>query len=91
MTYLYKWFHCAGDKDKTNNEDDDILSASAMSIASSSSLASAVYERAKKRRDHFWSHQKHGRATNWRKFSCFVIGIFTQNYELWIFKMFLEF
>lgn len=64
MTYLYKWFHCAGDKDKTNNEDDDILSVSAMSIASSSSLASAVYERAKKRRDHFWSHQKHGRATN---------------------------
>ncbi|XP_025107238.1 nuclear protein MDM1-like isoform X3 [Pomacea canaliculata] len=53
-----------GDKDKTNNEDDDILSVSAMSIASSSSLACEVYERAKKRRDHFWSHQKHGRATN---------------------------
>lgn len=36
------------------DDDDDALSVSAMSIASSSSLASEVYERARKRRDEFW-------------------------------------
>lgn len=34
--------------------DEDVLSVSAMSIASSSSLASEVYERARRRRDEFW-------------------------------------
>ncbi|KAK7101751.1 nuclear protein MDM1-like isoform X2 [Littorina saxatilis] len=34
--------------------EDDALSLSAMSIASSSSLASEVYERARRRRDEFW-------------------------------------
>ncbi|KAK7493951.1 hypothetical protein BaRGS_00014833 [Batillaria attramentaria] len=37
--------------------DDDVLSVSAMSIASSSSLASEVYERARRRRDEFWGEQ----------------------------------
>ncbi|KAK3610918.1 hypothetical protein CHS0354_017399 [Potamilus streckersoni] len=41
--------------------DDDVLSLSARSVASSSSLASEVYERARKRKDEFWG--KEGIAT----------------------------
>ncbi|KAL3851710.1 hypothetical protein ACJMK2_015437 [Sinanodonta woodiana] len=41
--------------------DDDVLSLSARSVASSSSLASEVYERARKRKDEFWG--KDGIAT----------------------------
>ena len=40
--------------------EDDVLSVSAMSIASSSSLASQVYERARRRRDEFWGKPSHG-------------------------------
>ncbi|XP_076448116.1 LOW QUALITY PROTEIN: nuclear protein MDM1-like [Babylonia areolata] len=39
---------------KGQEKDEDALSVSAMSIASSSTLASEVYERAKRRRDQFW-------------------------------------
>ncbi|KAL8575486.1 hypothetical protein ACOMHN_013037 [Nucella lapillus] len=44
---------------KDMEKDDDVLSLSARSIASSASLASEVYERARLRRDNFWSKGSH--------------------------------
>lgn len=41
-----------------DSDDDDILSVSMRSVASSSSLASEVYQRAQKRRDEFWDKKK---------------------------------
>ena len=48
-----------------NSQDveDDVLSVSAMSIASSSSLASEVYERARRRRDEFWGKPRQWKLT----------------------------
>lgn len=41
-----------------DSDDDDVLSVSMRSVASSSSLASEVYQRAQKRRDEFWDKKK---------------------------------
>ncbi|XP_041348535.1 nuclear protein MDM1-like isoform X2 [Gigantopelta aegis] len=41
--------------DQAAEKDDDVLSISVRSVASSCSLASDVYERSKQRRDNFWS------------------------------------
>jgi hypothetical protein len=43
--------------------DDDVLSMSARSVASSCSLASDTYERAKRRTEEFWG--KNGVAAHW--------------------------
>jgi hypothetical protein len=55
--YLIQYFEdiLFSDDIPARQQDDDALSTSVRSVASSCSIASEIYERAKKRRDLFWA------------------------------------